>query len=61
MAKRRTYLLRITLTPEEELEAKAAAAMLGVSLAALARMSLFRLIRAQSEGLGKTKKPAPTR
>ena len=59
MATRRTYLLRITLTEEEEQEAKAAAEALGVSLASLARMALFRAIRTYAEGggAGKRKKP----
>lgn len=61
MVKRRTYLLRITLTPEEEQEAKAVAAALGVSLASLARMSLFRAIKAYRDGGASRKKlPAPT-
>jgi hypothetical protein len=44
MAKRE-YLLRITLSSEEETEAKKAAATLGTSLASLARMALFNFIR----------------
>jgi hypothetical protein len=59
MATRRTYLLRITLTEEEETEAKAAAASLGVSLASLARMALFRAIRTYNEGGAGKKKPTP--
>lgn len=43
--KKREYLLRLTLTTEEEQVAKETASALGMSLAAMARVALFAYMR----------------